>query len=90
MSIIRNCPACGKPNRIPAKHLADTGRCGACKVSLPPMSEPIAAGPPEFDEIVGALLCNFGFILLTAFRDPEHETVKLLLFRGAQVIQPVR
>ena len=54
MPIIRNCPSCGKPNRIPAKHLADTGRCGACKISLPPMSEPIAAGPPEFDEIVGA------------------------------------
>jgi thioredoxin 2 len=54
MPIIRNCPSCGKPNRIPAKHLADTGRCGACKVALPPMSEPIAAGPPEFDEIVGA------------------------------------
>ena len=54
MPVIRNCPACGKPNRIPAKHVADTGRCGACKVALPPMSEPIAAGPPEFDEIVGA------------------------------------
>ena len=54
MPIVRNCPACGKPNRIPAKHLADTGRCGACKFALPPMSEPIAAGPPEFDEIVGA------------------------------------
>jgi thioredoxin 2 len=54
MPIIRNCPSCGKPNRIPAKHVADTGRCGACKVALPPMSEPIAAGPPEFDEIVGA------------------------------------
>jgi thioredoxin 2 len=54
MPIVRNCPACGKPNRIPAKHLPDTGRCGACKFALPPMSEPIAAGPPEFDEIVGA------------------------------------
>ena len=54
MSIIRNCPSCGKPNRIPAKHVADTGRCGACKVSLPPMAEPIAAGPSEFDEIIGA------------------------------------
>ena len=54
MPIVRNCPACGKPNRIPAKHLPDTGRCGACKFALPPMSEPIAAGAPEFDEIVGA------------------------------------
>ena len=52
MSIIRNCPSCGTKNRIPAKHLADTGRCGACKSELGPMAEPIAAGPAEFDEIV--------------------------------------
>ena len=54
MPIVRKCPSCGKPNRIPTKHLADTGRCGACKVDLPPMSEPIATGPSEFDDIVGA------------------------------------
>ncbi len=52
MPIVRNCPACGKPNRIPAKHIADTGKCGACKSPLPPMAEPIAVGPAEFDEIV--------------------------------------
>ena len=49
---IRNCLACGKPNRIPGKHLADTGRCGACKSALPPISEPIAAGVADFDEII--------------------------------------
>jgi thioredoxin 2 len=52
MPIIRNCPSCAKQNRIPAKHLADTGKCGACKSSLPPMAEPIAVGPAEFDEIL--------------------------------------
>ena len=52
MPIVRNCPSCGKPNRIPAKHIADTGKCGACKTPLPPMAEPIAVGPAEFDEIV--------------------------------------
>jgi thioredoxin 2 len=52
MSIVRNCPSCGKSNRIPAKHIADTGKCGACKSALPPMAEPIAVGPSEFDEIV--------------------------------------
>jgi thioredoxin 2 len=52
MAIVRNCPSCGKLNRIPAKHLADTGRCGACKAPLPAMSEPIEVGPMEFDEIV--------------------------------------
>src|SRR6185437_10077796 len=51
MGIIRQCPSCGKPNRIPAKHISDTGRCGSCKTALPPMAEPIAAGPAEFDEI---------------------------------------
>jgi thioredoxin 2 len=52
MPIIRNCPSCGKPNRIPARHLADTGRCGACKAPLPPLAEPIEVSPVEFDEIV--------------------------------------
>jgi thioredoxin 2 len=52
MSVIRSCPSCGKPNRIPAKHLADTGRCGACKEPLPPIAEPIEASAEEFDEVI--------------------------------------
>jgi thioredoxin 2 len=52
MAIVRNCPSCGKPNRIPAKHMTDTGRCGACKASLPPVSDPIAVDSAEFDEII--------------------------------------
>jgi thioredoxin 2 len=52
MPIIRKCSSCGKGNRIPAEHLSDTGRCGACKNPLPPMADPIAVGPAEFDEIV--------------------------------------
>ncbi len=52
MAIVRNCPSCGKANRIPAKHIADTGRCGACKTALPPMAEPIVVGTAEFDEII--------------------------------------
>jgi thioredoxin 2 len=52
MPIVRNCPSCAKPNRVPARHLADTGKCGACKAPLPPAAEPIAVGPSEFDEIV--------------------------------------
>jgi thioredoxin 2 len=52
MPIIRNCPSCAKPNRIPSKHLADTGKCGACKEPLPPIAEPLAVGPAEFDEII--------------------------------------
>jgi thioredoxin 2 len=52
MPVIRNCPSCGKPNRIPARHLADTGRCGACKTPLSPVAEPVEVTPVEFDEIV--------------------------------------
>jgi len=50
--MIRPCPSCGKKNRIPANHLADAGRCGACKAALPPVGEPIEADPSTFDEIV--------------------------------------
>lgn len=52
MALVRNCPSCGKPNRIPARHLADTGRCGACKAPLNAMAEPVEVGPTEFDEVV--------------------------------------
>jgi thioredoxin 2 len=52
MSVVRNCPSCGKPNRIPAKHLADVGRCGACKSPIAAMADPIEVGTSEFDEII--------------------------------------
>jgi thioredoxin 2 len=52
--MIRQCPACGKKNRIPAEHLADQGRCGACKAALPPVAEPIDADATTFDEIVSS------------------------------------
>jgi thioredoxin 2 len=52
MSVIRACTACGRKNRIPASHLADTGRCGECKSALPPLDEPIEADGVLFDEIV--------------------------------------
>ncbi len=51
-SLTRVCRSCGTKNRIPAKHLADTGRCGACKAPLPAVSEPLEADPAMFDEIV--------------------------------------
>jgi len=51
--MIRPCPQCGKNNRIPARHLADEGRCGACKAALPPVAEPLDVDPAAFDEIVG-------------------------------------
>lgn len=51
-SIIRSCPACNTKNRVVFNHLADTGRCGSCKVALPPVSTPINADASIFDGIV--------------------------------------
>ena len=50
--MIRKCLACGKNNRVPPEHLADAGRCGACKTELPPVAEPIDADPQIFDDVV--------------------------------------
>jgi len=50
--VVRACKACGQKNRIPAKHLADTGPCGACKAALPPVNEPVEVNAEQFDEII--------------------------------------
>ena len=50
--VVRTCKICGRKNRIPAKHLADTGRCGACKSPLPPANEPLEVDPVQFDEVI--------------------------------------
>ena len=52
MPLIRTCTQCGQKNRVAGKHLADTGRCGACKAALPPVAEPVAVDAALFDEIV--------------------------------------
>ena len=52
MPVIRVCKVCGRKNRIPAAHLADTGRCGACKSPLPPVDDPLEVDTQLFDEIV--------------------------------------
>ncbi len=49
--MIRRCAHCGVQNRVPARHLADAGRCGGCKQPLPPLAEPLEVGAAEFDEI---------------------------------------
>lgn len=51
---LHSCPACGTQNRIPARHLSSTGRCGKCKVELPPLGHPLDVNEAAFDEIVGA------------------------------------
>ena len=52
MAVIRTCTTCQQKNRIPGKHLSETGRCGACKSPLAPLSEPIAADTALFDDII--------------------------------------
>jgi thioredoxin 2 len=37
---------------VPASHLADDGRCGACKAVLPALAEPIDATEESFAEMV--------------------------------------
>ena len=54
MPVIRICKECGQKNRVGAKHLSDTGRCGKCKAALPPLAEPLAADAALFDEVIGA------------------------------------
>ena len=51
----RVCSECKAVNRIPVRHLADTGKCGKCKVPLPPHATPIeVTSESQFDEIVSA------------------------------------
>lgn len=50
----RPCPACGTLNRIPARHLASTGRCGRCQAALPPLSEPLDVDEQTFDAVITA------------------------------------
>jgi thioredoxin 2 len=52
MPVIRTCKSCGQKNRLTANHLADIGRCGACKSPLPPLDEPLPVDSALFDEII--------------------------------------
>ncbi len=50
-SALRVCTNCATKNRVSAKHLSDTGKCGQCKSALPPAHEPIDVDTAAFDEI---------------------------------------
>ena len=52
MPVIRTCSHCSQKNRVTAGHLAETGRCGACKSPLAPIAEPLAADAALFDEVM--------------------------------------
>jgi thioredoxin 2 len=51
--MIRLCPTCGTKNRVAARHVSSTVRCGSCKTNLPPIAEPLDVDRETFDEIVG-------------------------------------
>lgn len=50
--MIATCTACGQKNRIDARHLSSTGRCGKCKSTLPPLGEPLDVDEQTFRDIV--------------------------------------
>ena len=50
--LIRDCPQCGKKNRVPIAALVGMARCGSCKSPLTPLAEPFAVDEALFDEIV--------------------------------------
>jgi thioredoxin 2 len=52
MPFIRTCSHCGQKNRVPAKYLASTGRCGNCKLPLSPIAEPLTVDSELFDEVI--------------------------------------
>ncbi|HLW52299.1 MAG TPA: thioredoxin [Candidatus Angelobacter sp.] len=54
MPFIRKCKGCGRKNRVPASHLADSGRCGDCHQPLSAVDEPLEADPELFDETVAS------------------------------------
>ncbi len=52
--VTRPCPHCRATNRVPAKHLADRGRCGSCKEELPPLDKPLEADAGLFADVVSS------------------------------------
>ena len=55
MPVIRTCSQCQQKNRVAARFLASTGRCGKCKSPLPPAAEPLPVDDALFDEIVASV-----------------------------------
>lgn len=54
MAIINVCPHCNTKNRVPAGHLADVGRCGACGKDLPPLAVPRDVDAAQFREVISS------------------------------------
>lgn len=53
--MIRKCESCGQQNRVPAKHVMHTGRCGKCHAAMAPLSAPLEVSTQEFREVIQAV-----------------------------------
>ena len=52
--ILRNCPRCGRRNRMRYEGLGQTFHCGQCKNQLPPLNEPVdVRSDLVFDALIG-------------------------------------
>jgi thioredoxin 2 len=52
MPFILSCKSCGQKNRVPARRLADTGKCRSCKQPLAAAHEPLEVNREQFEEIL--------------------------------------
>src|ERR1700682_6808906 len=90
MPVLRALSNCGQKNRVPAKYLASTGRCGKCKSPLPPITEPIAADDALFDEVIQnapvPVLVDFWAEWCGAWRGAAPEVARTAADMGGKAV----